>query len=77
MDPPGEGKSMDKTDARVQDPLVLDEIELYGDLVIAASSSDKPLSQTRDRPRSGPGPGAVREVLTPARAGFGSSPCGA
>jgi hypothetical protein len=45
MDPSGEGKSMDKTDARVQDPLVLDEIELYGDLVIAASSSDKPLSQ--------------------------------
>jgi type IV pilus biogenesis protein CpaD/CtpE len=45
MDSPGEGKSMDKTDARVQDPLVLDEIELYGDLVIAASSSDKPLSQ--------------------------------
>ena len=36
---------MDNTDARVQDPLVLDEIELYGDLVIAASSSDKPLSQ--------------------------------
>ena len=45
MDPSEEGKSMDKTDARVQDPLVLDEIELYGDLVIAASSSDKPLSQ--------------------------------
>ena len=36
---------MRKTDARVQDPLVLDEIELYGDLVIAASSSDEPLSQ--------------------------------
>jgi hypothetical protein len=36
---------MRKTDARVQDPLVLDEIELYGDLVIAASSSDGPLSQ--------------------------------
>jgi hypothetical protein len=34
-----------KTDARVQDPLVLDEIELYGDLVIAASASDEPLSQ--------------------------------
>jgi hypothetical protein len=45
MDSAGEGKAMDKTDARVQDPLVLDEIELYGDLVIAASSSDKPLSQ--------------------------------
>jgi hypothetical protein len=36
---------MRKTDARVQDPLVLDEIELYGDLVIAASSSEEPLSQ--------------------------------
>ena len=35
---------MRKTDLRVQDPLVLDEIELYGDLVIAASASDEPLS---------------------------------
>ena len=34
-----------KTDARVQDPLVLDEIELYGELVIAASASDDQLSQ--------------------------------
>jgi hypothetical protein len=33
------------TDTRLQDPLVLDEIELYGELVIAASSSDQPLSQ--------------------------------
>ena len=33
------------TDTRLQDPLVLDEIELYGDLVIAASASDRPLSQ--------------------------------
>jgi hypothetical protein len=33
------------TDTRLQDPLVLDEIELYGELVIAASSSDHPLSQ--------------------------------
>jgi hypothetical protein len=32
------------TDTRLQDPLVLDEIELYGDLVIAASSSERPLS---------------------------------
>ncbi len=35
---------MRDTDARVQDPLVLDEIELYGELVIAASSSEEPLS---------------------------------
>lgn len=34
-----------KADTRLQDPLVLDEIELYGELVIAASSSDQPLSQ--------------------------------
>jgi hypothetical protein len=34
-----------KTDARVQDPLVLDEIELYGELVIAASASEQRLSQ--------------------------------
>jgi hypothetical protein len=33
------------TDTRLQDPLVLDEIELYGELVIAASSSDQPMSQ--------------------------------
>jgi hypothetical protein len=33
------------TDTRLQDPLVLDEIELYGELVIAASASDLPLSQ--------------------------------
>jgi hypothetical protein len=32
------------TDTRLQDPLVLDEIELYGELVIAASSSDQRLS---------------------------------
>lgn len=34
-----------KVDARLEDPLVLDEIELYGDLVIAASASDGPLSR--------------------------------
>ena len=32
-------------DARLQDPQVLDEIELYGELVIAASASEQPLSQ--------------------------------
>ena len=32
------------TDTRLQDPLVLDEIELYGELVIAASASEQPLS---------------------------------
>ena len=34
-----------KTDSRLEDPLVLDEIELYGELVIAASDSDGPLTQ--------------------------------
>lgn len=34
-----------EADARLEDPLVLDEIELYGELVIAASASDRPLSQ--------------------------------
>ena len=33
-----------KADIRLEDPLVLDEIELYGELVIAASSSDRPLT---------------------------------
>ena len=32
-------------DARLQDPQALDEIELYGELVIAASASDHRLSQ--------------------------------
>jgi hypothetical protein len=34
-----------KPDARVNDPLALDEIELYGDLVIAASASAEQLTQ--------------------------------
>jgi hypothetical protein len=34
-----------KDDTRLQDPLALDEIELYGELVIAASASDAPLSR--------------------------------
>lgn len=33
-----------KTDARVHDHVALDEIELYGELMIAASKSDDPLS---------------------------------
>lgn len=33
-----------KPDARVQDRVALDEIELYGDLMIAASQSDRPLT---------------------------------
>ena len=37
---------MRETESRLQDPLVLDEIELYGELVIAASASDRPLSQS-------------------------------
>lgn len=54
-------------DARLEDPQVLDEIELYGELVIAASGSEGMLSQEEiDRalglaPRRGapePGPGA-------------------
>jgi hypothetical protein len=32
-------------DARVQDPQALAEIDLYGELVIAASSADGPLTQ--------------------------------
>lgn len=35
---------MRQTDTRVQDPQALDEIELYGELVIAASAKDAPLS---------------------------------
>jgi hypothetical protein len=36
---------MRETDARIQDQSALDEIELYGELVIAATSADRPLSQ--------------------------------
>jgi hypothetical protein len=32
-------------DQRLEDPLALDEIELYGELVIAASASEGPLSR--------------------------------
>ena len=32
-------------DGRLQDPQALDEIELYGELVIAASASEQPLSR--------------------------------
>jgi len=32
-------------DTRVQDRVALDEIELYGELIIAASSSARPLTQ--------------------------------
>ena len=34
-------------DSPLEDPLVLDEIELYGELVIAASGSEERLSQDR------------------------------
>ena len=40
----------------LQDPLVLDEIELYGELVIAASGSEEPLSQDRIDTVLGVGP---------------------
>lgn len=33
-----------RTDARVHDHVALDEIELYGELMIAASKSEGPLS---------------------------------
>ncbi len=35
-----------RPDIRVQDPLVLEEIELYSELVIAATASSCPLSAT-------------------------------
>ena len=34
-----------EADRPLEDPMVLDEIELYGELVIAASDSEEPLSQ--------------------------------
>ncbi|MYW06452.1 hypothetical protein [Streptomyces sp. SID3343] len=35
------------SDRRVHDHVVLDEIELYGDLMIAASASEGPLTQAQ------------------------------
>jgi hypothetical protein len=35
------------SDARVHDRVALDEIELYGELIIAASASDGPLSHAQ------------------------------
>ncbi len=35
----------DNAEVRLQDDLALNEIELYSELVIAASSSDRPLSR--------------------------------
>jgi hypothetical protein len=40
----GGGRVTVKPDARVHDYVALDEIELYGELMIAASRSDGPLS---------------------------------
>ena len=36
---------MTQPDTRVQDPAALAEIELFGEVVIAAGSSEEPLSQ--------------------------------
>lgn len=56
-----------RTDPRLEDPLALDEIELYGELVIAASASEQPMSRDEiDRALGLGGPG--RENATP-RAG--------
>ena len=34
-----------EAESPLEDPMVLDEIELYGELVIAASTSEEPLSK--------------------------------
>lgn len=61
------GRAAGRADVRLEDPQVLDEIELYGELVIAASGSEGMLSREEiDRalgliPRSSgqePGPSA-------------------
>ena len=41
----GAGVVFDNPDARIHDAVALDEIELYGNLMIAAAESDGPLSQ--------------------------------
>ncbi len=43
----GPGVVIDNPDARVHDAVALDEIELYGNLMIAASETDGPLSRDR------------------------------
>jgi hypothetical protein len=44
LSPPALARAVGRvTDVRVEDPQALEEIELYGELVIAASSYDGPL----------------------------------
>jgi len=50
-----------KPDARVHDHVALDEIELYGELMIAASHSDGPLSTDQIDAILGVCPGDHRE----------------
>jgi hypothetical protein len=48
FDPPTAGAvQVIRPDVRVHDPLALAEIELYGELVIAATGSDGPLTQSQ------------------------------
>lgn len=47
-----------KVDARVQDRIALDEIELYGELMIAASQSQRPLTREEIDAILGVGPAA-------------------
>jgi hypothetical protein len=47
-----------KVDARVQDGVALDEIELYGELMIAASQSQRPLTREEIDAILGVGPAA-------------------
>ena len=48
-----------RVDSRLEDPLAMDEIELYGELVIAASSTEGPLSRTQIDHALGLGAGRV------------------
>ena len=43
----GAGVVFDNPDARIHDAVALDEIELYGNLMIAASESDEPLTMEK------------------------------
>jgi len=51
-------------DARLQDPQALAEIELYGELVIAASASEEPLTSDQIDQVLGLGPDDHGEART-------------
>ncbi|MDI2131727.1 hypothetical protein [Yinghuangia seranimata] len=62
------------SDVRVHDLVIFDEIELYGELIIAASQSEGPLSAAEIDAVLGLG--AARQAARPAAAAWSECPDG-